>query len=149
MPSCSCLDWRQWNLPCNHMFALFQLVPEWNWYKLPKGYLVPTCQQTMQLLRPILRKEGLLQHNWMNLHSTWMNRNPTWMRNKERTTAQTVSGVKFPGSQRYITVTFKHRPPLTTTICRHCTWLFNFSPIRVLYRNWGQKARECVPVSKC
>lgn len=21
------------------MFALFQLVPEWNWYKLPKSYL--------------------------------------------------------------------------------------------------------------
>lgn len=39
MPSCSCPDWRQWNLPCKHMFALFQLVPEWNWYKLPKSYL--------------------------------------------------------------------------------------------------------------
>ena len=39
MPSCSCADWRQWNLPCKHMFAVFQLVPGWTWYKLPKNYL--------------------------------------------------------------------------------------------------------------
>lgn len=39
MPSCGCADWKQWNLPCKHMFAIFRLLPTWNWYKLPKRYL--------------------------------------------------------------------------------------------------------------
>ena len=37
-PSCSCLDWIKWQIPCKHFFAIFRLVPEWNWDALPSSY---------------------------------------------------------------------------------------------------------------
>ena len=37
-PSCSCLDWIKWKIPCKHFFAIFRLVPEWSWDALPSSY---------------------------------------------------------------------------------------------------------------
>lgn len=37
-PSCSCLDWIKWQIPCKHFFAIFRLVPEWSWDALPRDY---------------------------------------------------------------------------------------------------------------
>lgn len=37
-PSCSCLDWTKWNIPCKHFFAVFRLIPNWNWSCLPSSY---------------------------------------------------------------------------------------------------------------
>ena len=37
-PSCSCLDWIKWQIPCKHFFAIFRLVPEWSWDALPSSY---------------------------------------------------------------------------------------------------------------
>ena len=37
-PSCSCLDWNKWNIPCKHFFAVFRLIPNWNWNCLPFSY---------------------------------------------------------------------------------------------------------------
>lgn len=39
MPQCTCLDWKQWNLPCQHFFAIFQIHSQWNWNRLPQEYL--------------------------------------------------------------------------------------------------------------
>ena len=39
MPSCSCLDWKKFHLPCKHFFAIFRLRQSWTWKKLPKAYL--------------------------------------------------------------------------------------------------------------
>lgn len=39
MPSCTCPDWTQWQIPCKHFFGVFRLHPEWDWYKLPQHYL--------------------------------------------------------------------------------------------------------------
>ena len=39
MPHCTCLDWKQWNLPCKHFFAIFRIHSQWNWYQLPHEYL--------------------------------------------------------------------------------------------------------------
>ena len=37
-PSCSCLDWIKWQIPCKHFFSIFRLVPEWSWDALPSSY---------------------------------------------------------------------------------------------------------------
>ena len=37
-PSCSCLDWIKWQIPCKHFFAIFRLVAEWSWDALPSSY---------------------------------------------------------------------------------------------------------------
>ena len=37
-PSCSCFDWIRWNIPCKHFFAIFRLIPNWNWNHLPSSY---------------------------------------------------------------------------------------------------------------
>lgn len=37
-PSCSCLDWIKWQIPCKHFFAVFMLIPGWNWDALPASY---------------------------------------------------------------------------------------------------------------
>ena len=39
MPSCTCKDWQQHQIPCKHFFAVFQHRPEWQWEQLPKSYL--------------------------------------------------------------------------------------------------------------
>lgn len=39
MPSCTCPDWTQWQLPCKHFFAIFNLYPQWGWNQLPAEYL--------------------------------------------------------------------------------------------------------------
>ena len=39
MPSCSCLDWEKFHLPCKHFFAVFRHRAKWSWYMLPKSYL--------------------------------------------------------------------------------------------------------------
>ena len=38
-PSCTCQDWVAHHLPCKHFYAIFQLIPGWNWDKLPKEYV--------------------------------------------------------------------------------------------------------------
>ena len=38
-PSCTCQDWTNWQVPCKHFFAVFTLIPEWDWYRLPEKYL--------------------------------------------------------------------------------------------------------------
>ena len=37
-PSCFCLDWIKWQIPCKHFFAIFRPVPEWSWDALPSSY---------------------------------------------------------------------------------------------------------------
>ena len=39
MPSCNCLDWERFHLPCKHFFAIFRFRPAWTWDMLPKSYL--------------------------------------------------------------------------------------------------------------
>lgn len=39
MPQCSCLDWKQWNLPCKHFFCIFRIHPRWNWNTFSQAYL--------------------------------------------------------------------------------------------------------------
>ena len=63
MPSCGCADWKQWNLnlPCKHMFAVFQLVLRWNWYKLPKSYLEsPYLSTDNEALTAYFEEEGIV-----------------------------------------------------------------------------------------
>ena len=38
MPSCTCLDWTTWHIPCKHFLAVFRFYPEWNWNMLPQSY---------------------------------------------------------------------------------------------------------------
>ena len=38
-PSCTCQDWLIYHLPCKHFYAIFKLVTEWSWDKLPKEYV--------------------------------------------------------------------------------------------------------------
>ena len=40
MPSCTCQDWTQWQLPCKHFFAIFNLYPQWGWSQLPVKYFL-------------------------------------------------------------------------------------------------------------
>lgn len=37
-PSCTCLDWIQWRIPCKHFFAIFNLFEKWGWESLPTQY---------------------------------------------------------------------------------------------------------------
>lgn len=37
-PSCTCLDWIQWRIPCKHFFAVFKFYHEWGWEKLPAEF---------------------------------------------------------------------------------------------------------------
>jgi len=37
-PSCTCVDWVKWNIPCKHFFAIFQLVDGWGWESFPDVY---------------------------------------------------------------------------------------------------------------
>ena len=37
-PSCTCFDWTKWNIPCKHFFAIFSLIPNWTWNRLPSSY---------------------------------------------------------------------------------------------------------------
>ena len=37
-PSCTCLDWIQWKLPCKHFFAVFKFFDKWGWDSLPEQY---------------------------------------------------------------------------------------------------------------
>ena len=39
LPSCSCPDFMEWNIPCKHFFGIFRLFPEWGWNKFPDHYL--------------------------------------------------------------------------------------------------------------
>lgn len=38
-PSCTCKDWKKWNIPCKHFFAVFSVKAEWGWNALPSSYL--------------------------------------------------------------------------------------------------------------
>ncbi|XP_078700653.1 uncharacterized protein LOC144927209 [Branchiostoma floridae x Branchiostoma belcheri] len=38
MPSCTCTDWMRYKLPCKHLCAVFQHVPEWGWESFPSKY---------------------------------------------------------------------------------------------------------------
>ncbi|XP_051503118.1 uncharacterized protein si:dkey-31c13.1 isoform X1 [Myxocyprinus asiaticus] len=38
MPSCTCLDWQENLLPCQHFCAVLNLVPGWNWENLSSMY---------------------------------------------------------------------------------------------------------------
>ena len=38
VPSCSCEDWCLHGYPCKHFFAIFRLVPGWDWSALPAAY---------------------------------------------------------------------------------------------------------------
>ena len=61
MPSCTCPDWIQWNLPCKHMFAIFKLVPEWNWQKLPSKYLNgPYLSTDNEAIAKYFQEEGIV-----------------------------------------------------------------------------------------
>ena len=60
MPSCTCTDWKCWHLPCKHMFCIFRLFPDWNWYKLPKSYLEsPHLTTDNEALSTYFAKEGI------------------------------------------------------------------------------------------
>lgn len=37
-PSCTCLDWIRWKLPCKHFFAVFKFYREWGWERLPAEF---------------------------------------------------------------------------------------------------------------
>ena len=37
-PSCTCLDWMQWRIPCKHFFAIFKFFQQWGWESLPDQY---------------------------------------------------------------------------------------------------------------
>jgi len=37
-PSCTCLDWQNFNLPCKHMLAVFAAFPSWGFDALPDYY---------------------------------------------------------------------------------------------------------------
>lgn len=39
VPSYTCQDWTNWNIPCKHSFAIFKHRPSWQWDKLPPAYL--------------------------------------------------------------------------------------------------------------
>lgn len=61
MPSCTCPDWVQWNLPCKHMFAIFRLVPDWNWQKLPSKYLSgPYLSTDNEAVTKYFQEEGIV-----------------------------------------------------------------------------------------
>ena len=39
VPSCTCLDWMRFHIPCKHFFAIFSNKTDWSWYSLPPTYL--------------------------------------------------------------------------------------------------------------
>ena len=39
VPSCTCLDWMRFHIPCKHFFAIFSNERDWSWYSLPPTYL--------------------------------------------------------------------------------------------------------------
>ena len=39
VPSCTCLDWMRFHIPCKHFFAIFSNETDWSWYSLPPTYL--------------------------------------------------------------------------------------------------------------
>ena len=39
MPSCTCIDWENFCLPCKHMLAVIRLCPGWDWESLPHRYI--------------------------------------------------------------------------------------------------------------
>ena len=39
IPSCTCLDWMRFHIPCKHFFAIFSNETDWSWYSLPPTYL--------------------------------------------------------------------------------------------------------------
>ena len=39
IPSCTCQYWNQWQIPCKHFFANFNLYPQWSWNQLSNQYL--------------------------------------------------------------------------------------------------------------
>ncbi|XP_066924257.1 uncharacterized protein [Clytia hemisphaerica] len=38
LPSCDCLDWQQYKLPCKHLCSVFSSFPEWGWDMLNASY---------------------------------------------------------------------------------------------------------------
>ena len=38
LPSCDCLDWQQYRLPCKHLCSVFSSFPEWGWDMLNASY---------------------------------------------------------------------------------------------------------------
>ena len=39
VPSCTCLDWMRFHIPCKHFFAIFSNETDSSWYSLPPTYL--------------------------------------------------------------------------------------------------------------
>ena len=37
-PKCTCDDWCTHGYPCKHFFAVFRLIPGWDWSALPEQY---------------------------------------------------------------------------------------------------------------
>ena len=38
-PSCTCMDWVRYHIPCKHFFAIFNHQENWSWHSLPPAYL--------------------------------------------------------------------------------------------------------------
>ena len=73
MPSCTCADWTQWHIPCKHFFAVFRLVPTWDWYKLPTQYLegpyLSTDQQSLDSFFGSTQSGGSLDEQDDTVHN--------------------------------------------------------------------------------
>ena len=48
VPSCTCLDWMRFHIPCKHFFAIFINETDWSWYSLPPTYLASPLLYTDQ-----------------------------------------------------------------------------------------------------
>ena len=59
-PSCSCFHWTKWNIPCKHFFAIFRLIPNWTWNRLPSSYRSSTYLSTKTALQNLPLSTELL-----------------------------------------------------------------------------------------
>ncbi len=46
IPTCTCLDWQKWHIPCKHFFCIFRIRKEWGWEALPETYKQSTHLST-------------------------------------------------------------------------------------------------------
>lgn len=42
LPSCDCLDWQRYKLPCKHLCSVFSSFPDWGWDMLNSSYTANT-----------------------------------------------------------------------------------------------------------
>ena len=38
-PSCTCMDWAHYHIPCKHFFPIFNHQEDWSWHFAPLAYL--------------------------------------------------------------------------------------------------------------